>query len=221
MVPWPLLLFALAVPVFIYFVVRAGRKRRAGLQAVAERLGLQFEPRTTEGLERSLNRLQALSEGSRPAVVNVLRGQYQGHDVRCFDFVATVRRGKQTETIRRGVAVLYLRAPLPRLLIAPENFLHKVAQVVGVSDIDFESDEFSRKFWVEAEDRKFAYDIVHPRMMEFLIERGPTSWEIRGNVLCHWTHGHFEPAEIEAGLDGLARFAGHIPDYVWSARVGA
>ena len=51
-------------------------------------------------------------------------------------------------------------------------------------DIDFESDEFSRKFYVQSSDRKFAYDVLHPRMMEFLLQTTPPMIDVEGGALC-------------------------------------
>ena len=47
--------------------------------------------------------------------------------------------------------------------------MDKIAGALGFHDINFESSEFSRKFHIKCADKKFAYDVIHPRMMEFLL----------------------------------------------------
>ena len=37
----------------------------------------------------------------------------------------------------------------------------------GFDDVDFESAEFSRKWHVGAQDREFAYQVFHPKMIEY------------------------------------------------------
>src|SRR5208283_3583865 len=56
------------------------------------------------------------------------------------------------------------------LNIRPENILDKFTEAIGFDPIQFESAEFSRKFHVRCEDKKFAYDIIHARMIEFLMQ---------------------------------------------------
>ena len=58
---------------------------------------------------------------------------------------------------------------VPDLLIRPEGFFDKVAGAFGFDDIDFESEEFSRAFFVKSSDKRFAYDVLHPRMLELLM----------------------------------------------------
>lgn len=61
----------------------------------------------------------------------------------------------------------------PYLFLRKENTGDKIIGGIGFDDIDFESEEFSRKFWVKSDEKKYAYDVIHPGMMEFLL-RGPT-----------------------------------------------
>jgi hypothetical protein len=62
---------------------------------------------------------------------------------------------------------------MPDLLIRREGIFDRIASVFGSNDIDFESSEFSKKYYVKCESRKFAYDIVNQRMIEFLLETKP------------------------------------------------
>ena len=72
----------------------------------------------------------------------------------------------------------------PPLLIRPEGIFDKIKSVIGFDDIDFESAEFSRKFYVKSTDKRFAYDVLHPRMMEFLLAEMPPLIDIEDGALC-------------------------------------
>ena len=50
-----------------------------------------------------------------------------------------------------------------------EFFGPPFGEFFGHDDIDFESAEFSRNFYVKSSDRKWAFDILHARAMEFLL----------------------------------------------------
>ncbi|MEZ5191462.1 MAG: DUF3137 domain-containing protein [Nocardioides sp.] len=44
------------------------------------------------------------------------------------------------------------------------------------TDIELESEDFNRAFTVTCSDRKFASDVLHPRMMEFLLAHTEASF---------------------------------------------
>jgi hypothetical protein len=52
----------------------------------------------------------------------------------------------------------------PSLLIRREDIGDKLIGGLGFDDIDFESEEFSRDFWVKSDNRRHAYGVIHPRM---------------------------------------------------------
>ncbi len=59
-----------------------------------------------------------------------------------------------------------------------------MASAFGFSDIDFESAEFSQKFYVQSRDKRFAYDLLHPNMLEFLLAASPPGVHIERGYLC-------------------------------------
>ncbi len=54
-----------------------------------------------------------------------------------------------------------------------EPSLFELARILGKfpnrRGLDFESAEFSKKYYVKCEDKKFSYDIIHPQMIEFIL----------------------------------------------------
>jgi hypothetical protein len=102
------------------------------------------------------------------------------------------------------------------LEVRPEGFGDTLKAMVGLDDIDFESEEFSRRFYVTSGDRKFAYDVIHPKMMEFLLARPCGRLELGGcwAVLCDDEDKLWEPGQIEAWLVWLQAFVELWPDYL-------
>lgn len=82
-------------------------------------------------------------------------------------------------------------------------------------EIRFESDEFSRKFRVLSEDRKFAYDVCHPRMMEWLLPIRRWRIEIAEGHVIVTSGRRWTPAEFSGALDVLVEFVERIPEFVW------
>ena len=97
---------------------------------------------------------------------------------------------------------------LKPLFVRGENLWDKMTSAFGFDDIDFESAEFSRKFFVKSPDRKWAYDVIHQETMELLIRAPRFSLEFAGPHAMAWRSSRFAPANFEyalALLDGVLR----------------
>lgn len=53
--------------------------------------------------------------------------------------------------------------------ILGDIFDRNLSEVIRFENIKFESAEFSKQYYVKCEDKKFAYDIIHPQIMELLL----------------------------------------------------
>ena len=62
-------------------------------------------------------------------------------------------------------------AECPRLAVTAEGILTTLADLAFMPDQDLELEAFNRAFEVRADDRKFASDLLDPRMVGFLVER--------------------------------------------------
>ncbi|MCZ6810529.1 MAG: hypothetical protein O7D97_00875, partial [Planctomycetota bacterium] len=96
---------------------------------------------------------------------------------------------------------------MPDLLIRREGMFDKLAGAFGFDDIDFESAEFSKRFYVKSPDKRFAYDVIHPRMMEFLLGGDPPTVDIEAGRCClsDGRH-HWSPEGFGATLNWVIEF---------------
>ena len=69
---------------------------------------------------------------------------------------------------------------------------------------------------VRSEDKKFAYDFCHTRMMEYLLQNPRTTLELDRNILAIYDGNRLEPEEIEPYLDQLHTIREWMPDYLFS-----
>ncbi len=198
----------------------AARKRRDAMAALAARLGLKFSEEEDHAAAESLDFLRKLDEGSNRYLYNRLSGDYQGHAVWAFDYhyetYSHTKNGRQTHHHRFSVLTLRLPQTFPELLISPEGIFSKIAQAFGYDDIDLESAEFSRAFCVRCRDKKFAYDVCHPQMMEYLLARRDLAIEIDGNILALVFDTCLEVPEIENRLHELMEIRRLLPDYIFT-----
>src|SRR5690606_4766878 len=104
---------------------------------------------------------------------------------------------------------------VPDLMIRAENLFDKIGAAMGFDDIDFESAEFSRKFMVKSSDKRFAYDVITPRMMEFLMASPKRSIDQQRGLICI-TNGvrRWKAEEFLPNLAWVSEFVDLWPDHV-------
>jgi len=119
--------------------------------------------------------------GSNRYAQKFLTGRWQEHDLTLCDYhyQVTSGSGKSRRTTHYHYPVILLRPdfPLRPLQIRPEGLWDRLTSMFGWDDIDFESAEFSQRFHLSAPDRRWAYDVVTPRTMEFLMAE-PEEWTL-------------------------------------------
>lgn len=217
------ILFGALVIVGIILASRAARKRRQALAELAARLGLRFRPDKDRSLADGFSFLNKLRRGSNRYAFNILEGDYQESRVLVFDFhyethSHSSKGGRRTHHHYFSFFILLVKHPFPELTIAPESLLSKLAQMVGYDDIDFESAEFSRAFVVRSKDKRFAYDICNPKMMEYLLENRDLTLELEGPAIALSFNTRLAPAGIEHNLNRLLRVRSIIPEYLFNAQ---
>ncbi|MCK9997461.1 MAG: hypothetical protein KAH56_14395, partial [Candidatus Krumholzibacteria bacterium] len=146
---------------------------------------------------------------------NIIKGEFNGRSVTLMDYRYTVGHGKNRSTHNRGVVLLACDFPTVPLFIRRENPLDRVGEFFGADDIDFESAEFSRKFFVKSADRKWAYDVVHTRTMEYLM-KSPSCFTIEFGFgeIAIYQNGWCGTDNYEKALEMAWDLHELIPDYV-------
>ncbi len=112
-------------------------------------------------------------------------------------------------------------ARVPDLLIRREGLFDKLAGAFGFDDIDFESVEFSRRFHVKSPDKRFAYDVIHARMMEFLLAGEAAAIDIEcGRCCVSDGRKRWDPQQFEDTLTWIRQFFDLWPEHL-TARLEA
>lgn len=188
----PILIGILVLAIVILsavFSAKAAKARRDMLAAWAASKHLSFDPDDDPGQSAEFPQFDIFQRGSSRRAYNTMRGVVpingRPFPIKCGDYRYTVSNGKNSSTYRISYIVLTLPFPnVPGLDIRREGLLDRVAGVLGFQDINFESEEFSRKFFVKCEDRRFAYLVITPKMMEFLLACNPPPIHISRGQIC-------------------------------------
>lgn len=101
------------------------------------------------------------------------------------------------------------------MLISHETLESRIAEIFGESHIVFESAEFSRKFRVRCPDKKFAFEICHQKMMEFLLANQDLTIEIKGGTIALLFEIWLKPEEVEHNLTRLIELRNLLPSYLF------
>jgi hypothetical protein len=199
----------------------AARKRREALAELGARLGLRFSPEHDTAIADRFHFLDRLSRGSDRYAFNILAGRWFDQNVLAFDYhyethSRSSKGRRQTHHHYFSCFILLLPAHFPEVTITREGIFSKIAQAVGYDDIDFESAEFSRTFCVRSRDKRSAYDVCNPQMMEYLLANDDLNVEIENGALALLFWKCLAPAEIEFNLRRLLDIRARLPEYLFA-----
>lgn len=166
-------LFALVAMALIVGALISAARRRDAAQSVATSLGLHYASGDPLDLVHSHHRL--FRRGDRRRIDTTLYGSLGDRQVALCDYVYTdVTHNADGTTnssdTRLSLCAVSLDYPLPWIAISPEGLGRRLLNAISVgSDVQYESDEFNLAFEILSSDRDFAYTLIDPAMMGWLM----------------------------------------------------
>ncbi len=218
----PILFFGgiAALIIAAFFVSRYfKKKRRLAIASIALRHQLSFTPHDPFLLTVTYD-FNLFKAGDGRGAENVITGQWKDRRVIAADYwyyteSSNGKGGRSRSYKHFQVAIVPIGAYLPPVQIKGENVLTLLADHIGMEDINFESEEFNRTFNVKAHDRQFAFKLIDPRMMQWLLHVGRAySYETSGSDLLVFRK-RSKPHEIPILLDVADQTIDRIPRLVW------
>lgn len=217
----PLIIIAFVVLAVAIFALSAwlSAKRRKELQQWATARGLSFDPGRDHGYDSRYSAFDCLRKGDNRFAYNIMEGRFQDRPFAGFDYhYETHSRDskgrRQTHHHRFSAVILGSDVPLNPLFIRPEGFFDKVTEFFGLDDIDFESAEFSRKFFVKSSDKRWAYDVLHSRAMEFLLSQPMFTMQFDRDCVIAFRSSTFSPPDFEAAAMVVHGILERFPEYL-------
>jgi hypothetical protein len=197
---------------------RGERQRALELRRLASQLAFDnFNPARDNEFAMGWGFLNFLTRGSDRYAFNILRGSFQGQSLFVFDFHYQTGSGKSREDHYCTVLMLIVKEAFPKLTIGAESLRAKIAAAFGIGDeIKFESAEFSRTFCVRSLDKKFAYDVCNPQMIEYLLANRGLQVEIQGPAISLAFEPQLPVGQIEFNLQRLAKIRTLLPEYLFA-----
>jgi hypothetical protein len=170
--------------------------------------------RYTAGTPRLLEHLPGapFDRGSSQDLHDVLSGEIAGRPGLIVQF-SWFRVGGGPDGLHSGIccaAVLELPVPVPELVVRKESGLGR--------DLRLESEEFNAACRVAGTHDRFSYDVLNPRVMEWLLANQGFSIRLGGNTLAVWRDGPLDGAtELGELRDFAATLYGLIPGFVYTS----
>jgi hypothetical protein len=197
------------------------KKRREALEALAAQRGWTWVKRDDSWCERFDGNPFGL--GHNRQAHNVLRGVHDGREFVGFDYVyhttetstdSEGRTSSHEESHPFSVLALRVGAEVPALSVTPEGFFSRAVAKLMNRDIELESEEFNRAFTVQCKERRFAYDVLHPRLMEYLLTVRHVAWRTTNGWILTVANGRHKPEQIEPRVAVIDRILDMVPDFV-------
>lgn len=206
----PVLFMVIFVAVFVFAIVHAQRMKKLWTNWTKAR-NWQFVEKWPE-MVRAF-RGGPFNRGSSRKASLGYAGRFDGMHIQGFAYQYTTGSGKNRTTHNYHVDVLRLDGRFPGFQLSRENW----ASRTFTSDLKFENAQFNKEWNVRSDSARFAHDIIHPRMMHWLmsneIPQFADLWIENGCLLVS-TSGSRRPEHVDLYLRFLTRFISHLPNFV-------
>jgi hypothetical protein len=226
--------FAVIVGIVSYFAGLRQAKRLEELRGLSAAHGFEFFPdglsekpkgffeslmgRPGDPLVGALQAFHPFDFGINKHAYNLLVKTIDDRCVYAMDYVAeTVENdGKTARKRKHHFCVVAIKHGFiwPHIRLSPEGFEHRVARMFGMKELTLESEEFNKKYFVVVEDDRTAYDILHPKSIDFLLRVPAREWQMANMHLVVTAQGEMSAQEIRRVIQDMNDFIDHLPDYV-------
>ena len=159
----------------------------------------------------SLHTFPLFSKGHNRKISNVIKGDTEAIDIFVFDYEYTTGHGNSRNTSRQTV-MLFRTADLrlPSFALRPENVFHKIGNLFGYQDIDFEqAQDFSSRYLLKGQDEAAVRDLFTQNVL-FTYEQNQ-GWCTEGDddtLVVYRASKRVAPDDIPMFMDdGISLFA--------------
>jgi hypothetical protein len=209
-----ILLIAIAVIGIYIWIQKCKERRKKELSGWAFSHNLNFSDTNDGEMEERYPHFKCLQQGNRRYGYNIMEGSIDNRKVCAFDYHYETSDGKNTHHYYFSAVILETNLPLKPLFIRNENFLDKVADFFGFDDINFESVEFSKQFYVKSPDKKWAYDVLNQETMEFLLGSSRFYLDFHGKHVIAYRKSVFTVSDFEDALHVITGILDRLPKSV-------
>jgi hypothetical protein len=209
------ILLAIGIAAAIFLIVYiTSLERRKKIAAYAESKGWKFTVEKDKRMSDRFRDFKSLRRGHSRYAYNIMHGRHEKQEIIAFDYHYVTGHGKSRKIHNISVFILGSPLALKSLYIRPENIFDKVSDFFGHDDIDFESSEFSRKFFIKAPEKRWAYHVIHQQMMEYLMLAPRFHIQMEGEHVMVWRNRRFNEQDFDAAYTLIQGILSRLPEYL-------
>ena len=207
-----LLIVFFGVGLFIAAQAKVERRRQELARWSSSR-GLEFRPSRDRDFGDRYPHFACLNKGDKRYAENIMEGHVGKRQLCAFDYhYETSNRDDENEHRHFSAVILTTNLPLKPLLIRHEDFFDRVAAMLGLEEIEFESAAFSKEFHVTSPDRRWAFDVLPQATMEFLLNSPKFVLEFQLCQIIAYRDKVFLPADFESAIRVIEGIVSRLPN---------
>jgi hypothetical protein len=193
--------------------IQLAKRHRRELASWVQSRGLRFHYNYDDRLAECFEGFLCLQGEENPLARNIYKGSCNGRYVIAFDYSGGVFRPEEKQNARGDFSAVIVTTNLQMkpLVIQPRDLRAGLTEFIGYGDIDFESAEFSREFYVKSPDKRWAYDVLNQAAMELLLASPRFTLQFAETSVIAYNGYRFEASEFEAALTLIEGILQRLP----------
>ncbi|MEM9486327.1 MAG: hypothetical protein AAGA83_21835 [Cyanobacteria bacterium P01_F01_bin.116] len=167
------------------------RKRTEAIKQLADTLGFDYCENPQAYLRTTIWQFDLFNKGRNRRLKHLIQGTQEKATVSIGEYRYTTGSGKNKST--RSQTVVFIESDelhLPSFFLVPENLFHKVGNLFGYKDIDFDSHpDFSSRYLLKGSDEDSIRNLFHDGLLTFYQRQQAVSTEGIGRLLIYYKQG--------------------------------
>jgi hypothetical protein len=192
------------IGIAIYVNHQQEKKRTEKFGAIADELGLQFFPTETPTVNAAVQSFRLFNQGHGREFKNIIFGQTEEVTLSIFSYKYTIGGGKNSHTHHQSVCcVQSSQLQLPEFGLSPENFFHRIGQIFGYQDINFDTHpSFSKQFLLRGPEEDAIRTFFTARRLDYFESNPGISIEANGDrFIVFRASKRIQPEEVRSFME--------------------
>ena len=201
--------FIFLIVIIVFLVNRSAKKRTENFRNAAMVVGLNFVEKAPNDFLLKFSGFKLFNDGYSKKAKNLIEGEESGIKFSIFDYQYTVGMGKNSRTYSQSVYFAQSdNINLPTFSLGPESFFHKIGNIIGYKDIDFDIHPiFSKNYLLKGEDETAIRNAFSENVLQFFENKKKKYCvEANGNKLVIYNRSEtIKPVDLIAFKDEMIK----------------
>jgi hypothetical protein len=194
--------------IFVYF---SEKKRTELMMQAARQRGFSFKPKPELAVLEKYKEFKLFNKGHSKKIRNMMEGSKNGKSFIIFDYRYTIGGGKSSHTYNQTVAVVKLYSVIPLFYLGPQYFFHRIGEMFGSKDIDFEKyPVFSKMYLLKGGSEHAIRQLFNDEVISYF-EKQPKGVNIESDgkrIAYYRLSKRVKPEQLDSFLEEASKVVG-------------